>query len=180
MQYSREIDDTVLIQFMILYTLGKVKEPVRYDTMLNLIMENCNVNYAEFQIALNNLLETKHMECLKDSQDRAIYRLLPKGVTAGEFFASEIPVYIKEPINESIRPILHKAMEKERIRAEIIPVAKNQYSAKCRLQDDDGVSLLELSFFAGDRSEAVKIMQHFKTHPDEVYRKIMEILTDYQ
>lgn len=178
MLYQREIDDSVLIQFIILYTLAKVKKAIGYDTLLNLIMENCNVNYAEFQIALDNLLETKHIQTFFGEKKRPMFEILQKGIDANDFFQSNIPIYIREPIKESIKPILREENEKKRVRARIVPVTKGQFSAQCTLTDDDNIPLMDLSFYAGTRKEASKIAERFHSHPDEIYRRIMEILTE--
>ena len=41
MLYQKEIDDSVLIQFIILYTLSKVDDAVPYNELLNLVLDNC-------------------------------------------------------------------------------------------------------------------------------------------
>ena len=61
MLYQKEIDDSVLIQFIILYTLSKVDNAIPYNELLNLVLDNCNINYNDFQVALDNLVRTKHV-----------------------------------------------------------------------------------------------------------------------
>ena len=55
MLYQREINDPVLIQFIILYTLNQAKDYVPYNNLINLVLDNCNINFQDFQVALDNL-----------------------------------------------------------------------------------------------------------------------------
>ncbi len=60
MLYNHEIDNSTLIQFIILYALNKANELVAYGDLLNLVLENCNIRYTDFQLSLDNLVNTKH------------------------------------------------------------------------------------------------------------------------
>ena len=43
MLYQREINDPVLIQFIILYTLNQAKDYVPYNNLINLVLDNCKI-----------------------------------------------------------------------------------------------------------------------------------------
>lgn len=176
MFYKKEIDDYVQIQFIILYTLACVKQAVAYDMLINLILENCNINYTDFQIALSNLVETEHVRTF-DGDDKPMYEIEQKGLDANTFFNKKIPVYIKEPIRNAIKPLLKKQAEKDRIRSTILPINETEFCAECGIFEDDETPLLNLTFYAGTREEASKIAERFAKNPDKIYAKILEILT---
>lgn len=176
MFYKKEIDDYVQIQFIILYTLSCVKKAVSYDILINLILENCNISYTDFQIALSNLIETEHVRTF-DFDGKPMYELEQKGIEANSFFNKKVPIYIKEPIRDSVKPLLKQETEKERIKNTITPIRENEFAAECGIYDDDKTPLLELLFYAGTREEATKIAERFSKNPEKIYSKILEILT---
>ncbi len=133
MLYQKEIDDSVLIQFIILFTLDNVDRPVAYDDLLNLVLNNCNINYNDFQIALDNLANTEHIQTFLEGDHKQIYAITQKGSNAGGFFKSQIPIYIREPIKDSIKELFRNERLKNSIRSGITPVRKNERAHRaCR------------------------------------------------
>ena len=55
MEYNREITDMIMIQYIILYTLAQADRIVTHSQLTTLVLDNCNINFADFQIALDNL-----------------------------------------------------------------------------------------------------------------------------
>lgn len=175
MLYQKEIDDSVLIQFIILFTLSKVDDAVPYNELLNLVLDNCNINYNDFQVALDNLVKTNHVRAFLEGAHNQKYEITQKGTSAGELFTSNIPVYIREPIEDSIKKLFLEERRKNAIRGDITPVRKDEYGTDCSLRDDDNTELLRLSLYAGSREEAERMAVFFREHSDFVYEKIIEI-----
>lgn len=178
MLYQKEIDDSVLIQFIILYTLSNADAPVAYNELLNLVLDNCNINYNDFQISLDNLVSTNHVRNFIESGHNQKYELTQKGTAAGEFFATHIPVYIREPILESIKQLFLEERRKNSVRSGINPIRKNEYSAECRLFDDDKTELMNLTLYAGSREEAERIAVYFKENSSKIYECILSAFSD--
>lgn len=178
MLYQKEIDDSVLIQFIILFTLDNVDRPIAYNDLLNLVLDNCNINYNDFQIALDNLTVTDHVQTFIEGEHNQIYAITQKGSNAGGFFRMHIPVYIREPIEDSIKALFREERIKNAVRGGITPVRKNEYSADCSLYDDDNTQLMQISLYIGDRAQAEKTVEYFKAHSDHVYKKILELLIE--
>ncbi len=180
MLYDREIDNEVLIQFIILYTLANVDYPTEYNNLLNIVLENCNINFNDFQIALDNLVETDHVNTfLKDEKCR-IYEITEKGNNLAEGLRDNVPVYIREPILESIKQVYLEERRKHAVQGEIIPLRDDAFAAELKLFDDDKVQLMGLELFAGSRETAQKMADYFKNNYEEVYGKIMEIMNESQ
>ncbi len=178
MLYQKEIDDSVLIQFIILYTLSKVDNAVPYNELLNLVLDNCNINYNDFQVALDNLVQTKHVRAFIEGAHNQKYEITQKGMNAGDFFTSNIPIYIREPIDNSIKELFKETRRKNAVRGNITPVRKNEYSAECRLYDDDNTELLSLSIYAGTREEAERMSRMFREKSGEIYAKILDAFNE--
>lgn len=173
MLYQKEIDDSVLIQFIILYTLSKADSAVAYNELLNLVLDNCNINYNDFQVALDNLSSTGHVRAFLEGEHNQKYEITQKGMNAGDFFTSNIPVYIREPIDKSIKEMFIAERRKHAVRGNITPVRSGEYRADCELYDDDNTQLLSLSLYAGSREEAERMASFFRENSDSIYAKIL-------
>lgn len=180
MLYDREIDNEVLIQFIILYTLANVDRPIEYDKLLNVILENCNINFSDFQIALDNLVQTEHINTFLQSENCRIYEITEKGNNLAEGLNDNVPIYIREPILESIKEVYLEERRRHAVQGNIIPLRNNAFAAECKLFDDDKVLTMGLELYAGDRETAQKIVDYFKNNYEEVYGKIVEIMNESQ
>ena len=177
MLYQKEIDDSILIQMILLFTLNKAKKPLSHDSVTNIVLDNCNISYSDYLIALDNLVKTHHIKKYSDKNGVVMYKILEKGVHAGEFFSSNIPVYITEPIAESIKPVIREEIESRRISGGIMPMhKKGEYGVECIIRDDDGTEMLNLVFYAGDREQAAKLFENFRAHPEQLYEAVVKSL----
>ena len=174
MLYQREIDDSVLIQYIILFTLSKVDNAVPYNELINLVLDNCNINYGDFQVALTNLVKTDHVSTYLEGERNQKYKITDKGLNAIEFFQSSIPIYIREPIAESVKQLFIEERRRNAVEGDISPVRGEEFSADCVLRNDDKTELMRLSLYAGTRDEAERLARYFKSHPEEVYAKVIE------
>ena len=55
MLYKREITDHISIQYIILFTMAKAARIVTHNQLTSLVLDNCNIKFTEFRIALDNL-----------------------------------------------------------------------------------------------------------------------------
>lgn len=176
MEYNREITDMVMIQYIILYTMASAERVMTHSQLSDLILENCNINYADFLIALDNLCQ---IDCVRvfNSGDVQYCELLPKGVESSEFFSGSIPIYIKEPIKKSIAPFFKEEELKKSVRAELTPINENEYFADCGIYEGN-TPLMQLSVYAGSRKMAADMLRKFKKDPESFYRMIMSALSE--
>lgn len=177
MIYDREIDDFVEIQLIILFTLHNLARPVTQQFLEELILSNCNINFGTFMIALDNLVKTDHIKTYRNKENRSIYEILERGSHSAVAFKKSIPIYIREPILEDMRPLLIEEIRKRRVRGGIVPVRGDEFSVECSLYDDDDTQMMSLNFYAGSKKQAERIFRRFKQHPDEIYEAIMLELT---
>jgi len=176
MKYTREIDNDIMIQYIILFTMSEAKRHLTYKQLSELVFNNCNIEFSNFQIALTNLEETGHIRKFSLDEFTTVYELLPKGIEANTFFKANIPIYIKEPICESIPPYFNEEEIKRSVRTELVPINRHEFAAKCGVYDKDA-TLLEVTVYAGTREDANKMMQRFNEKPDEIYTKIIGIMS---
>lgn len=174
MLYQKEIDDSTLIQFIILHTLNKADCLVAYGDLLNLVLDNCNINYQAFQLSLDNLVQTNHAEALITGKNIQKFRITEKGRNVAEFFRKKIPVYIREPIEASLKELLEAERLRNAVRGSISALSPDEYTAECSLYDGDNTMLMNISLYAGTRDQAEETVRYFKDNADAIYAKVIE------
>lgn len=173
MLYSREIEDELMIQFIILYALSRSDEPLAYSDLLSVIQENCEISFTDLQLGLDNLIQTGHVTVRKISDILSIYEVTQKGRNVNDFFYKQIPLIIREPIDRSIKAMYLEKRRQNAVQATIEPINEHEFNALCRLRDDDRINLMTLSIYAGDRAEAERIAVHFRNNAAEIYSNIL-------
>lgn len=172
--YMREVDDPVTIQYIILFTLKKADKRVTHSQLTCLTLDRCNINFANFQIALDNLVQIEYVRILPNALDEKmpIYELTDKGKEANSFFENQIPIYIREQIEEHIAPFFEEEKLKKSVKAQLVPINDKEYNVKLALYESIS-PLMELSFYAGSRKTAAAIIRNFKSNPEKVYNEIL-------
>ena len=176
MQYDREIDNEMLIHFIILYTLFNVDHPVEYSDLLNIILENCNINFNDFRIALENLVKTEHANTFLKSEHVRVYEITQKGAYLAKDLRDNVPIYIREPIKEAIKELYLEERRRNAVQARIIPIHTNEFAAECKLFDDEKTQIFELMLYAGGWEEAHKMVKYFKKNYETVYGEVLKIM----
>lgn len=176
MLYKEEVDDKILIQLIILYALKEAEQPITSKQLETLVLDNCNINYVNFKLALDNLINVNQVRTFLDSNKVRIYEILPLGEEAIDGFGRKIPVYIREPIRNSVIPMFRSEMIENSVRTKLMPINEREYMAQLSVYEAN-VPLMELNFYAGSRAQANAIMRHFKDNSTEIYSGIAKLLT---
>ena len=178
MEYEKEIDDYVLIQYIILFVLSQAGSGVSYDLLINIITEHANINYLEFQLALDNLKCSEYVKIYIDDTERTFYEITDKGETASKLVEKDIPVYIREPIRKSVEPSVQNDKINHMVRVRVRSLDENIHYADCSVYDDDDTLLMKISVFSPTRDEAVNITKKFKENPEKMYAKLISAVAD--
>lgn len=176
--YNREIEDELMIQFIILYTLNHADEPLPYSELLNIIQGNCEISFTDLQLGLDNLIQTGHVESEKISSILTLYTVTQKGKYVIDFFYKHIPLIVREPIDDSIKELYIEKRRRNAIQTSIEPINRNEYNAECSLYNDDRTLVMSLTLYAGAREQAEEITNYFKNNSADVYSRIIEIFNN--
>ena len=116
------------------------------------------------------------MRSFSGSDKKQYVELLPKGEESNGFFQKSIPIYIREPIEQSIAPFFREETLRKSVRAELVPINENENLAEFGIFEGT-TPLLKLSVYAGTRTMAADMIRRFKADPDAFYQYIMEYLS---
>lgn len=177
--YLREIEDPITIQYIILFTLAKANRRITHSQLTCLTLDRCNINFTNFQIALDNLIGIGYIERLPAGLDEnmPVYSLTEKGLEANGFFEHSIPVYIREQIEEYITPFFEEEKLKKSVKAELKQIGDREFCAELALFDSNS-ALLELTAYGGDRKTTAKMVRNFKKNHEKIYNELMKMLLE--
>lgn len=176
--YKQEIEDELMIQFIIMYALRGADEPLAYSDMLNVIQGNCEISFTDLQLSLDNLVKTGHISESKLSDILSVYDITKKGINVIDFFYSQIPLIVREPMDKSIKELFLEKRKREAVRADIMPINREEFNAECSLYDDDRNLLMTLQLYAGEREEAERIAEFFKANWENVYSGVISLFDE--
>ncbi len=175
MLYKKEITDQVMIQYIILFTMAKADRIVTHNQLTSLVLDNCNIKFTDFRIALDNLEKTGHIRIFQPPGKETYCELLSRGREANTFFEHQIPVYIREPIKNYISPFFKEDAIKRSVTAELLPLSETEYMADFAIYDGS-TPLMKLSVYAGTRKYASSMIEEFKKDPQKVYETIINMI----
>lgn len=178
MKYTREITDSERIQHILMYVVFCVRKPVKYSVLQEIVMNACNINFMDFQLALSNLTDKGLVRFFMDEDNKPSYESTERMNETINMYKKQIPIYIKDSLDETMKKILDEEFVKDLTKSRVIPVNKGEYAVECKVLDVDGTTLLNVEFYTGDRDMAADISQRFKKDPNTIYEKIMMVLTD--
>lgn len=167
------------VKFVILYTLKRFETPITFED-INLILtwENEVLDYFTLAVKFGELLDDEFL-AKTFTENREKYTLTSKGAEAVEFFSDRIPSSIKRTIDTAIGNMKFDTLivPPPTISAEAIPInAAGQYLSRCSIVDD-GITMLNMDIFVGDRDVALNISKHFKENASEIYQAILKLCT---
>ena len=177
--YMREIDDPITIQYIILFTLAKANRRVTHSQLTCLTLDRCNINFTNFQIALDNLVGIGYVDRLVGAVDEnmPVYSLTEKGLAANGFFEKSIPVYIRDQIAEHITPFFEAESLKKSVKAQLKQLGDREFCAELALYDSNS-ALLELTSYGVDRKLSARMVRNFKKNHEKIYTEIMKLLLE--
>lgn len=179
MIYKQEIEDELMIQFIILYALNSADEELPYSDLLSVIQDNCEINFTELQLALDNLIQTGHVFVRHLSDILSVYGVTEKGKYVIDFFYTRIPLMIREPINDAIKKLYIEKRRREAVQARIMPINEREYNAECYLRNDDKTLMMSLALYAGSRDEAERLVRCFEAESERIYSNIIGLFDDF-
>lgn len=164
------------IKFIILYTVWRYETPIPFEE-LNAVLtwENEILDYFTFTEKFGELSDDEFL-AKTFTENREKYALTSKGYEAVDFFTNRIPSSIRKSIDDTIGNIKFDTLiSPPSITSEAVPInSAGQYSLSCNITDD-GITLLDMEIFVGDKDVATNVSKHFKENATEIYQAILKL-----
>ena len=160
---------------LILYILGKLKKPITNDSLYKLVLSALDMNYFYFQQFLLDLIDSKFVIGFP-KENQTVYEITELGKNTLELTIDILPGIIKLKLDTNFKNLLKSSEDEYSIVAEYTPRSENHYIVDCRIMEDNE-TVFEVKTFANSREQAKDIVDNWKSHANEIYPKILTLLT---
>lgn len=159
---------------IILYILNKLPNPISNEGLYKLVLSINDMNYFYFQQFLLDLTNNKYIEYFNNGI-HTIYKITTLGKNVLELTEDILPGILKLQIDTG----LTTAKTESAVIAEFTPRSENNYVVTCKILENNECCF-ELKATAPSREQAKKIVSNWENNSNEIYRKILSLLTQDQ
>lgn len=166
------IHEKLDIKILILFILRQLPLSINLEELAQLVLVDDGFDYFEYTQCLAELVDTEHVDSSDDG-----YKITQKGVENGESVESSIPFTVRTKALEKAKPIIERMKRDALIGTSHKELAKGGCMTKLVLSDDVG-SMMSLSILTADEQQSNEIEEHFRKNAEDIYQKIIEMLTN--
>lgn len=169
------IHDKLEIKFLVLYIMSRVAAPIDLPTLADLTLCDEGVDYFDFAAAVSELVETEHM-----TLDHELYEITDKGRKNGGICEDSLPYSIRVKCERSVSRLNSRLRRDAQVRADWSLHPDGAYTLHMTLDDEHG-NLLTLELMAATETQAERLAEQFKAHPEQIYNGVLDVLlADYE
>ena len=153
---------------IILYILNKLPNPISNEGLYKLVLSINDMNYFYFQQFLLDLTNNKYIEYFNNGI-HTIYKITTLGKNVLELTEDILPGILKLQIDTELTTA----------KTEFTPRSENNYVVTCKILENNECCF-ELKATAPSREQAKKIVSNWENNSNEIYGKILSLLTQDQ
>lgn len=161
-------------KLFLLYIFDKLNSPITSLQIIRITIEYDLMNYFYLQQYLHELSEDKLLDNII-SEGKEFYLITNKGKEALSYFLNLVPLRAKIDFDKLIPEIRKSLKNESSVTASVKQVNEHEYEVYCRLSEG-GFTLMELKIAAGNKNDAYGIGDNWKSHPEEMYHEITQVL----
>ena len=166
------IHEKLDIKILILFVLRRLPGPVSFEILSDLVMVDEGFDYFEYSQCLAELVRTGHVE-----QNENKYKITTIGAENVDTVESGIPYSVRAKAERKAQPLISRMKRDNQI------VTSHEIQSnglpKVQLSLSDGLgSILSMSILASDAEQAKSIEKYFRSDAENVYHKIIKLLTN--
>ena len=166
----------VQIRLIILYTLRSFNVSMTEENLQETLVWSGILDYFTMIDFILDMMKLEMVTVITvDGEQR--YDVSKKGLEVVLLFKDKIPPSIRDRIDAVAEETLSKMARGREIVADIVPIDRKKYLAKCGIYES-GVPLLEINIFAGTRAHAEEISKRFENEAADLYKIILEKIVE--
>jgi len=163
-------------RLLILLLLKEVSKPLTAEQISNLCSEFEDITYIDVCVFIDSLRNSNYLTETYEN-NKVLYSL----TDAGTDILSELIELVPGVNLLNIKNILKNSFEDYKqdydIDAIILPIKEDEYKVNCYIKDGND-ELINFTIYAGDKENAKKISANWKNNADDLYGKIIELMTN--
>ena len=163
------------MKLIVLYVISKLKTSATYTILDYVISSVVDMNYFALQEYILNLIEVGDIAEV-EIEKSSVYTLNASGEETIGFFEGKIPFSIREKLDVMVKKVNDNANPSNKTEVDFYPLNEKEYGVKFTLKEDN-ITMLSLDVYIGDRENAKKVCNYFKQNTNDVYSKILGIVS---
>ena len=166
------IHEKLDIKILILYVLRRLPDPVSFEILSDLVMVDDGFDYFEYSQCLSELVNTGHVDHIDNC-----YKITKIGSEHGDTIENSIPYSVRQKAERKAKPLIEKMKRDALIKTSHETIKNGGCNVKLALSDGIG-DIISLSILASDEEQAKKIEKHFRGDAENIYHKLIKLLTN--
>lgn len=166
---------------LILYILNKINRDVTESDLFKLISPITNINYFYYKQILEDLVDSKLVGTYTKDEDnediQTIYEITANGKNSLDLTIDILPGLKKLKTDTILKNEFNNIINEQSIVTEYIPENEHSYTVKCKIIEDNK-NIFEVKAFAGSIDQAKLISDNWKNNAQNIYPKILNLLTE--
>lgn len=162
------------IKIFILYILNCLNKPMKYEDILEVIVQDGIVAGIDFADCFADLIDTENIVEIKDGED-SYFELSGRGRLVAENLQEDIPKWVR---SQGVKSALRLMSFKERgskISTSYTRRADGKFDLCCQIVDERQLSL-EIKVVADSVKQLEVMIHNFDDRPEIMYRGVLALL----
>lgn len=162
-------------RLIILFLLKEIKTKLTIDQITNLCGDFEDITYIDIYSFVESLLGSGYiLEKIQD--DKKYYELTDEGASILNELIVLVPGVNWLNIKKMLKGQLGGYNKQYEVGTKVIMLGGDELKVSCYIKDNTD-ELINLTIFAGDKENAKRISEHWKKNADEIYKKIIELMS---
>ncbi|MFA5522906.1 MAG: DUF4364 family protein [Tissierellales bacterium] len=163
-------------KLLILYILDNAEIPMNNSDITQFLLENNYMNYFLAQQFISELVSSKFIEfSTKDGQE--YYHLSNAGRDTLSFFNDRIPQTLKGEVDKRYQKKKEEMVKESQIIGNYFKKGESEYIVNLKVIEKD-TNLFSMSLNVVSNKQAKMICNNWNENPNEIYKKIIDLLID--
>lgn len=163
-------------RLIVLFVLKESKVHLSAEQISKLCSEFDDITYIDICMFIDSLKNSGYiMETYENS--KTFFCLTESGLEILNELIELIPGISLLNMKNVLKEKMDDYKQDYEVDTIILPIKKDEYKVSCFIKDGND-ELINLTIFAGDKENAKRISNNWKENADELYGKIIELMTD--
>ena len=169
-----KLEDKFDIKVFILFLLNNLEDPLAFNTINDIVLQDGFVNYFDFAFCFSELLENGQVE-QTSAEGEPLYRISEAGRGALESYEGSVLGSVKERALRSALRLLAFNRSGNRIHSKIEENGSG-FTLSCNISDKEK-TLFCIEVFLTERHYAEKLKENFDERAEIIYRGALSLLS---
>lgn len=163
-------------KLLLLYICQNFNLPLTEDQFIKIVMDNEWMDFVDFKIYLNELMETKQVS-FETHGDISYYVITAEGEKALKIFAKKLPQSIKASVTNYFLDNFVQIKKETLVESKYKHIENNSYKVTCTAREKDS-DIMSITLYMPTEEYAKKVCKNWDDESSDIYQFIISKLAD--